>query len=498
LLTSNAVSGTTTGALTLEQDVYAGDAGGSNGGAGGTAGTATSNFSLTQNSVANLTAYSIATGGSGGSSQNASASGGGGATATITLASNTSGTVNANAGANYYGGGSGYSYGGNVTSGAGTGGSGSSGSATSSSIENGTGISNANAFSAGGNGGNAANAGFSGGSGGNANSSATAVSTTGPATAMAVATGGSGGTDSAGSAGTAGTASTTAVNHGITVTDFVPFAGNSHLGGEAASQVNWTSSAGATIIVGPSGNNIGSGVVTGTLAHMNAIAGTGTLTVGDGTNHTLLQLNANIGGSSQGSLIIKPNSTLDLNNDHFFINYGAAADPIASIAAYIKSGFNGGLWNGLGIDTSAGALQDSVSSNPQYGIGYADFADPGNPAGLSSGQIEIKYTLLGDANLDGAVNGSDFAILASNFNKAVSSWDQGDFNYDGAANGTDFAALAVNFNKGASLASTDALDTFAAANGLMADVPEPATGSLILLAGLGSLARRKRPRSNDR
>ena len=98
--------------------------------------------------------------------------------------------------------------------------------------------------------------------------------------------------------------------------------------------------------------------------------------------------------------------------------------------------------------------------------------------GFRPGQIEIKYTLLGDANLDGAVNGADFAIMATNFNKAVlaghSGWDEGDFNYDGSINGSDFAALAANFNKGASQSADAALDSFASANGLMADVPEPA------------------------
>src|SRR6202042_3134806 len=104
----------------------------------------------------------------------------------------------------------------------------------------------------------------------------------------------------------------------------------------------------------------------------------------------------------------------------------------------------------------------AAANSGSYGIGYADSADPGNPAGLAPGQIEIKYTLLGDANLDGAVNGSDFAILATNFNKAVSGWDQGDFNYDGAANGSDFASLAANFNKGTTVAVSDpsALDSF--------------------------------------
>ena len=55
------------------------------------------------------------------------------------------------------------------------------------------------------------------------------------------------------------------------------------------------------------------------------------------------------------------------------------------------------------------AAQSNAGS---YGIGYADSADPGNPAGLSSGQIEIAYTLLGDANLDYKVNGTDFNLMA--------------------------------------------------------------------------------------
>jgi hypothetical protein len=37
-----------------------------------------------------------------------------------------------------------------------------------------------------------------------------------------------------------------------------------------------------------------------------------------------------------------------------------------------------------------------------------------------------------------------------------------------------------------------AIDAFAAANGLMADVPEPTSAGLLLAAGVGMLARRGR------
>jgi hypothetical protein len=55
--------------------------------------------------------------------------------------------------------------------------------------------------------------------------------------------------------------------------------------------------------------------------------------------------------------------------------------------------------------------------------------------------------LQGDVNLDGAVNGSDFAILAGNFGKTGMSHAQGDLNGDGSVNGSDFALLAGSFGK---------------------------------------------------
>ncbi len=188
--------------------------------------------------------------------------------------------------------------------------------------------------------------------------------------------------------------------------------------------------------------------------------------------------------------------TLNVKNNEVLINYAGGSDPIAAVAGYLNSGFNNGHWNGPGIiSTNAQTLTNGL----RYGLGWADSADH-IVAGLSSGEIEIKYTLLGDANLDGTVNGSDFSILAANFGLGHTNWDQGNFLYTSSVNGSDFSALASNFGQGASGAGVTpadiaALDAFAAANGLtvptVTAVPEPVSGGLLALGALGLLGRRR-------
>ena len=103
----------------------------------------------------------------------------------------------------------------------------------------------------------------------------------------------------------------------------------------------------------PTGNAVVNNAAFNVLGNSTSgnITGTGTLTVGDGVNPTTLQLQQGSGGSSQNSLVIMPGSTLDITNNHLFINYGSGPDPISSIAAWISSGFAGGTtvtWTGTG------------------------------------------------------------------------------------------------------------------------------------------------------
>jgi beta-glucanase (GH16 family) len=260
---------------------------------------------------------------------------------------------------------------------------------------------------------------------------------------------------SSGSATLQGTVAVTAQNGVATFTNLAtsaPGTGSISVSDGTLSPANSTS----ITISNPPGVSPGTGATYNITGYpgseiLNVETGTVTLTTDQSANFSSLGLTIQAGASvilqadqHLSTLQLNGTATLDVNNCTVWINYGSNPDPITTIAALLNSGFNGGTWNGTGIMSSAAAANAA-----SYGLGYADSADPGNPAGLGSGTIEIKYTLLGDANLDGVVNAIDFGILAANFNKGVTGWDQGDFNYDNIVNAIDFGDLAANFNKGA-------------------------------------------------
>jgi autotransporter-associated beta strand protein len=122
---------------------------------------------------------------------------------------------------------------------------------------------------------------------------------------------------------------------------------------------------------------------------------------------------------------------------------------------------------------------------------------------LLNGQIEARFTLLGDSDLDGIVNVADLANLAGNFGKTSGQvWLNGDFDYNNNVNVADLADLAGNFGKdlqsqglGAGGGAAAAAPAALSAVGGAAAVPEP-TASLSLLglavSALGARRRRRR------
>jgi hypothetical protein len=80
--------------------------------------------------------------------------------------------------------------------------------------------------------------------------------------------------------------------------------------------------------------------------------------------------------------------------------------------------------------------------NGALGTTYATF--DGQPVDLNS--VLIRYTTLGDLNLDKTTTISDFIDLSSNFG-AAGGWREGDLNYDKQVTISDFIDLSSNFGQ---------------------------------------------------
>jgi hypothetical protein len=133
-------------------------------------------------------------------------------------------------------------------------------------------------------------------------------------------------------------------------------------------------------------------------------------------------------------------------------------------------------------------MSSSAAANSLTAVGYAEASDlfssfPGSFAGQSvdSTSVLIRYTLGGDANLDGIVNSQDFNLLIAHYGQSNARWSYGDFDYSGKVNSLDFNRLAGTF--GATLP--------VGAASLGSVVPEPASASLLITAA-AMLLRRKR------
>jgi hypothetical protein len=141
-------------------------------------------------------------------------------------------------------------------------------------------------------------------------------------------------------------------------------------------------------------------------------------------------------------------TTLEIGQSTVYVNYADGPSPAAAIFAALQGGCNGGAWNGSGAGVSGAITSVTAASGPAgaFGIGFADSAD-GMVAGQPANTVEIRYTLMGDANLDGTVNGSDAVLLGRNYLVGgKTAWDLGNFNYDSTINLADAAFLQKNYN----------------------------------------------------
>jgi autotransporter-associated beta strand protein len=225
-----------------------------------------------------------------------------------------------------------------------------------------------------------------------------------------------------------------------------------------------------------------------------ALPNNANLTIGTNVSAAAVQLAANTGQCVLSLLTINTNSTLDIANNTVFLNYGNTSDPITAIQSYLQSGE---------IISSSVASLNASQSALIYAIGSADGAD-GIVAGLSSGQIEIMPTLVGDAKLQGNVVFGDFQLLSQYFGQG-GGWDEGNFTYGSVIDFADFQLLSQNFGADSSALTSGELaslngfaqqfgDEVAMGNGRfsLVSVPEPNSSLALALMSFGCLNRRRR------
>src|SRR4029077_15546322 len=88
----------------------------------------------------------------------------------------------------------------------------------------------------------------------------------------------------------------------------------------------------------------------------------------------------------------------------------------------------------------AGNVISSSVTDANHAIGYI------NLTGADVGKFEVRYTLKGDTNLDGAVDVGDLGALATAYGlSGGQSWANGDSNQDGNVDVGDLGALATNY-----------------------------------------------------
>jgi len=231
----------------------------------------------------------------------------------------------------------------------------------------------------------------------------------------------------------------------------------------------------------------------------------GRLSIGSGAAATIIATltpNVPISTSRLASMSIAsspaPTGTLDLNNNSLIIDYtGAVGSILSDVTAQIRSGRNGvdandqANWNGPGIITTKGRLENVAAKFDSYNLGAINNADL-DTAGISShytsfaGQavtpstVLVKYTYSGDADLNGIIDGDDYGYWLLDFlnlsDPAIDGWLRGDFNYDGRVDGDDYTQWLNTFLlNGPRLGGADG----------PAPVPEPATAALFAAAAFG-------------
>ncbi|HUO06846.1 MAG TPA: LamG-like jellyroll fold domain-containing protein [Phycisphaerae bacterium] len=166
---------------------------------------------------------------------------------------------------------------------------------------------------------------------------------------------------------------------------------------------------------------------------LNLLTGNGTLTIGTATTAATLTLATLPGAtSSQSALTLNPGSTFDIADQSFLLTYGPGnTDSTPTIIPQLAAAQSANWTTGL--------ISSLAAANPLLAIGFAD--------NTATGQLTLKTTLFGDANLDGHVDLSDLSTVLNNFGSNSTNWSSGNFQYASTVNLSDLSYVLNNFGQ---------------------------------------------------
>jgi len=151
-------------------------------------------------------------------------------------------------------------------------------------------------------------------------------------------------------------------------------------------------------------------------------------------------------------------ATLDLTDNDLILDYtggtpGVPSPEFENVKAWLAGGYAGMTWTGSGITSSAAALDPLMfglgyTQNDMLFLPYEEFS--GVP--VDSSTILVKFTYLGDLNLDGCVDDNDVTFFNLFYDGGIATshyWNEGDiFGYDGRIDDNDVTILGLTYGLG--------------------------------------------------
>ncbi|HYO10707.1 MAG TPA: choice-of-anchor Q domain-containing protein [Tepidisphaeraceae bacterium] len=151
---------------------------------------------------------------------------------------------------------------------------------------------------------------------------------------------------------------------------------------------------------------------------------------------------------------------LDVNDNAVVIDYAAGTtSPIGSFNGSAYTGIAGRIARGTWM-ASTGIVSTAAAANVKHrALGTAEasevlaFTGSATTALFAGHAVDktsviLRFTLPGDADLNGRVNGDDYFVIDSQaYNAGAKSWSKADFDYNGKINGDDYFLIDSNVSQ---------------------------------------------------